>query len=113
MVYRRQIPARVGLDLTKTLLKLHKNSKIIYAVNSIDVNNHMTDTNENQQATLSITDIANVKQIIEVATNRGAFRADELTQIGTIYDRITSWLVAVTEPTDDEAEESTEGETDA
>jgi len=73
----------------------------------------MKDTNNTQEIGLTVADIVNVKQIIEVATNRGAFRADELTQIGMVYDRLTSWLVTVTATTDDEAEESNEGETDA
>ena len=73
----------------------------------------MTDTNNTQEISLTVADIVNVKQIIEVATNRGAFRADELTQIGMVYDRLTSWLVTVTATTDEEAEESNEGETDA
>lgn len=73
----------------------------------------MSNTNNTQEISLTVADIVNVKQIIEVATNRGAFRADELTQIGTVYDRLTSWLVTVTATTDDEAEESNEGETDA
>lgn len=73
----------------------------------------MTDTNEIEQTNLTVADIVNVKQIIEVATNRGAFKADELTQVGMVYDRLSSWLVTVTATTDDEAEESIEGETDA
>jgi len=73
----------------------------------------MSNTNNTQEISLTVADIVNVKQIIEVATNRGAFRADELTQIGTVYDRLTSWLVTVTATTDEEAEESNEGETDA
>ena len=105
----------MGINLTKITSKTLKNGEIIYAVNFIAVNKDMseTETNTNQQQTLSIVDIALVKQIIEVANSRGAFRADELAQIGTVYNRISLWLAAVQETVSDEAEEPTEGETDA
>ena len=37
---------------------------------------------------LNINDLAAMLQIIGIATQRGAFRADEMSSIGTVYDRV-------------------------
>ena len=63
------------------------------------------------QPSVSIGDIMAVKQILEVATSRGAFRASELTQVGTVYDRISAWIDTVV-PAQEVSEESTEESTD-
>ena len=47
---------------------------------------------ENTQLTLA--DLASIHSIIEAATTRGAFRANELTQVGAIYDKLTAFLQA-------------------
>jgi len=45
---------------------------------------------ENTQLTLA--DLASIHSIIEAATTRGAFRANELTPVGAIYDKLTAFL---------------------
>ena len=70
---------------------------------------HMSD---NQEINLSIADIAMLKEIVEVASQRGAFKADELTQVGAVYDRVTQWLTAVTEQNEPN-EESDQGDSNA
>ena len=45
-----------------------------------------------QQATLQINDILLAAQVIQLATTRGAFRAEEFTQIGGVYDRLVAFL---------------------
>jgi hypothetical protein len=47
---------------------------------------------ENQ---LSITDLAVLKNVIDVACSRGAFKASEMKQVGEIYDKLTAFLDAV------------------
>jgi hypothetical protein len=47
---------------------------------------------ENQ---LSITDLAVLKNVIDVACSRGAFKAAEMKQVGEIYDKLTAFLEAV------------------
>jgi len=47
---------------------------------------------ENQ---LSITDLAVLKNVIDVACSRGAFKAAEMKQVGEIYDKLTAFLDAV------------------
>jgi hypothetical protein len=47
---------------------------------------------ENQ---LSITDLAVLKNVIDVACSRGAFKAGEMKQVGEIYEKLTAFLNAV------------------
>lgn len=41
---------------------------------------------------LTITDLGALRQIIDVATSRGAFKASEMTQIGPVYDKLDKFL---------------------
>jgi len=54
----------------------------------------MSDTTPEQTTAtqLQIADILACVQIIQVASQRGAFKADEFVQIGTVYDRIVKFL---------------------
>jgi len=58
----------------------------------------MTDATQTTQATqqtgLTIQDLTLTLQVIQAATSRGAFKADELTAIGGLYDRIFKFLEA-------------------
>lgn len=64
-----------------------------------------------EQPQITIADIAMLKQIVEVASSRGAFRAEELSQVGAVYDRVTTWVESMTqEATENEAEQ---GDSDA
>jgi hypothetical protein len=47
---------------------------------------------ENTQ--LTIADLASIHSIIEAASQRGAFRANELTQVGAVYDKLSAFLQA-------------------
>lgn len=47
-----------------------------------------------EQPGLTIQDLTLTLQVIQVATNRGAFKAEELTAIGGLYDRIVKFLDA-------------------
>ncbi len=49
-------------------------------------------TTPTDEITLEIRDIAVCKHIIETASERGAFRANELHVVGLTYDRISRWL---------------------
>jgi hypothetical protein len=48
---------------------------------------------ENQQ--LSITDLAVLKNVIDVASTRGAFQASEMKTVGEVYEKLTAFLNAV------------------
>lgn len=45
---------------------------------------------------LTITDLNSMRSIIDVATQRGAFRANELEAIGKVYNRLDKFLSAAT-----------------
>lgn len=42
----------------------------------------------------SIQDLVFTMQVYEAASARGAFRADELSNVGAVYDRLRTFLVA-------------------
>ena len=65
-----------------------------------------------EQVTLEVHDLALCKQIIETASERGAFRANELQVVGLTYDRISTWLAQNTasEETTESAESVEQGE---
>ena len=50
---------------------------------------------ENQQITIA--DLDTIKNIIDLASTRGAFRGAELTQVGAVFDKLTVFLEAVIE----------------
>lgn len=54
----------------------------------------VTDASE-AAASLSINDLANIKQIIDVASARGAFKANEFNVVGITYDRLVAFLQSV------------------
>jgi len=64
---------------------------------------------EEEPINLTIGDINTCKTIIEIASAKGAFKAEELAVVGITYDRITKWLVA-NQPKVTEAEETSEAE---
>jgi hypothetical protein len=44
---------------------------------------------------ITVADLNLLKNIIDLASTRGAFQAGEMTQIGTVYDKLTAFLEAV------------------
>lgn len=47
-------------------------------------------------ADLNISDLAAIKSIIDVASQRGAFRAAELEAVGKTYNKLNTFLESVT-----------------
>jgi hypothetical protein len=45
--------------------------------------------------TITISDLDTIKNIINLAATRGAFRGEELSMVGTVYDKLTEFLSAV------------------
>ena len=65
---------------------------------------------ENQQITVA--DLNLIKNIIDLASSRGAFRAGELKEIGEVYNKLTAFLDAViAQAQEQEALASDTGET--
>jgi len=46
-------------------------------------------------AELTVQDLTAIKQIIDVASQRGAFKANEMAVVGTTYNKLESFLGAV------------------
>ena len=47
--------------------------------------------------TITISDLDTIKNIIDLACTRGAFRGAELSQVGLVYDKLNLFLEAVIE----------------
>jgi len=56
----------------------------------LDVNIYMENSIQ-----LSITDLAVLKNVIDIAAKRGAFQASEMKSVGEVYDRLTTFLDSV------------------
>jgi len=62
--------------------------------------------------TITISDLDTIKNIINLASTRGAFRGEELSMVGTVYDKLTAFLEAVIEQAKaQEANNAVAGET--
>ena len=48
---------------------------------------------ENQNITIA--DLDTIKNIIDLACTRGAFRGAEISQVGAVYDKLSAFLTAV------------------
>ena len=55
----------------------------------------MENTTTDTQITIADLDV--LRNIVDLACTRGAFRGAELTQVGAIYDKLTQFLAAVIE----------------
>lgn len=53
-------------------------------------------TGQQGGADLNISDLAAIKSIIDVASQRGAFRAAELEAVGKTYNKLNTFLESVT-----------------
>lgn len=69
------------------------------------VDNTAAPTPEN---VVTLTDLQNVLVVIDLASNRGAFRGPELQPVGALYDKINRFLqAALPKPADGDVESST------
>ena len=54
-----------------------------------------TEAASDENVELTVNDLAAIKQIMDVASARGAFRPAEMVSIGTIYNRLDKFLSVV------------------
>lgn len=47
-----------------------------------------------QQPDLTLADLAGLKSIIDVAAQRGAFKPNEMQAVGTVYNKLSTFLSA-------------------
>ena len=65
---------------------------------------------EQKQPELNITDLQNLKTLVDVAVRRGTFQTNELSSVGSVVDRLNNFLamVAAQQPATQPNEEATE-----
>ena len=51
-----------------------------------------TQEENNEETTFTMNDLVSCKRIIELCSERGTFRADELSTVGKLYDRLNSFI---------------------
>ena len=51
--------------------------------------------NTTQPPNITIQDLTTIHSLIDVACTRGAFRAEEASKVGEMYDKLTAFLNAV------------------
>lgn len=56
------------------------------------INNEQQETTPNPPPGLTLQDLVLVAQIIQLSSQRGAFRAEELRQIGELYEKLIAFL---------------------
>ena len=78
------------VSLTKTVKIPQIFQCKIFAPDYIQVNICMENTNQ-----ISIADLDTIKNIIDLASSRGAFRGEELQEIGIVYNKLKNFLDAV------------------
>ena len=62
----------------------------------------MTEETNTEQPNFGIEDLVCTLQVYEACTARGAFKAEELSSVGAVYDRLKTFLIAneaIVEPT--------------
>ena len=70
----------------------------------------MENTTNNPAPSLTITDLVSIKNIIEVASERGSFRANELKSVGEVYERLDAFLTMVQAVAEAEQSTNSQGE---
>lgn len=78
-----------------------------------EVNNIMENQTQTQSTQITVADLDALRSIVDVATQRGAFRGAELSQVGAIYDKLSTFLASVVEQAKAAAAEAEAGETEA
>lgn len=53
-------------------------------------------TEQKSAPELTVTDLVNLRAIIDVAVRRGAFGAGEVAGVGAVFDRLNAFVVSVT-----------------
>lgn len=47
------------------------------------------------ETNISITDLVSIRNVINMAAERGAFKAEEMLEVGTVYTKLSNFLEAV------------------
>ena len=74
------------------------------------VEEQVQQTDAPEDTSISLNDLQVLSNIVDLATQRGAFRGNELTQVGQVFDKLSTFLaqVAAAQAEQTGAEEGTE-----
>jgi hypothetical protein len=64
-----------------------------------------------ENTNLSLSDLMTLKNIVAVACERGAFRAEEMSNVGQCYDRLNVWLTNMSQSAQEPTPDNTQSET--
>ena len=65
---------------------------------------------DTQPTQLSITDLAVLKNVIDLACTRGAFRAPEMKAVGEVYEKLSTFLDTVIKQAEAEMQSGQQGD---
>ena len=66
-----------------------------------------TETTEASAPQLSVQDLVTLRSCLELGSQRGAWRANELTAVGAVYEKLSAFLQSLLPKEEAEADEST------
>lgn len=72
------------------------------------ITNEAVEGQENPAPSLGLSELGTLLQIVDLATQRGAFRGNELSQVGAIYDKLNTFLSYIQQQQEANAEEGAE-----
>jgi len=75
-----------------------------------EVVEEVSQTEAPEDTSISLNDLQVLANIVDLATQRGAFRGNELTQVGQVFDKLSTFLaqVAAAQAEQTDAEEGTQ-----
>ena len=65
---------------------------------------------DNTNTQITIQDLIMIKDLVDVACSRGAFKADEMSSVGQVYDKLTGFLNTVIASAQADADQKGEAE---
>lgn len=66
---------------------------------------------QNQPTQFTIADLAGIRNLIDLACQRGAFRGEEMKDVGIVFDRLTNFIIAAQEAANAQAQAAAENNT--
>jgi|TARA_B110000444_G_scaffold223651_1_gene226369 hypothetical protein len=95
--------------MAKAEEKIVSEESVVDAPEGVDMGEELQ-----QPESISLQDLQTLLQIVDLSSQRGAFRGAELTQVGVIFDKLNTFLTYVAEQqAAQEGEEGAEGEAEA
>lgn len=67
----------------------------------------MDETQNTAAPELTVTDLNNLRSVLDVAVRRGAFGAAEITSVGQVFDRLNAFLNNINPPKSEAQPEAT------